>query len=291
MSTKRAAAVLVVSVLAFAAAPSAQKVELADVLRAAAAYVVKYSDTLQAVGAEEDYLQLEVSGGRKRADRRLRSDVVFVGVGLGRVITFRDSFSKDAHALRPREPRLLPLLQSTDNERLDKAQKLTDESMRHYISGNVGHFDELLAPLALLRTENETKVKFKLENVKTVGGMQVATLRFAETTAPHVINSPIAEPATGQIQVEVATGIVRQTLLIISDKTINLRSTVVYALDPDLKLWLPSKMSFDSDISAQNAGDVSPNTVSAYNVRESLQGQATYSNYQQVPVKLNVRIP
>src|SRR5262245_42361957 len=99
--------VVAVALAVAVARPSAQKVELTAILRAAASYVVQYSNKLQAVGAEEDYLQLEVSGGRMRVNRRLGSDVVFVGVGLGRVAVYRDVFARDGNSIRDREPRLL----------------------------------------------------------------------------------------------------------------------------------------------------------------------------------------
>lgn len=293
MRMTRRAVGLAAAVAAFAAAqPAAQQVQLADVLRAAASYIVKYSETLQAVGAEEDYLQLEVSGGRMRLTRRLGSEVAFVGIGLGRVAIFRDVFSRDGNPIRERDQRLLKLLQfPAVRDPLVLAQQFTDDGMRHYVSQNAGLFDEMLQPLALLRTENATKVSFRLESVKTTAGVQMATLRFSETSEPHVINSPIPEPASGRFVVEVATGIVRETQLVISNKNTNLRTTVVYALQPGLGLWLPSKMDFQSDLSSVGAGNSAPSTVAAYDIRESLEGHASYSKYQQVPVKLNVRVP
>jgi len=194
--------------------------------------------------------------------------------------------------LREREPRLLKLLEGPQElDPLLKAQQFFDDSVRHYISQNIGLFDEMLAPLSLLRTENGPKVTFRLENIKTTNGVRVASLRFTETTAPHVINSPIDEPATGRILVEVGTGIVRQTELVMSNKHVNLRVTVAYAPEPTLALWLPSKMTFQSDISSLGAGNKSPGTVQSYDVRESLEGLATYSKFKQVPVKFNVRRP
>jgi hypothetical protein len=271
--------------------PSAQKVSLPDVLKAAAAYIAQYSDRLQAVSAEEDYLQLEVSGGQMRATRRLISDVAFVGIGAGRVINYRDVFSMDGNVLRERDGRLLKLFQSTSADALVQAQQITHDGARRHISPNMQLFDEILAPLAVLRTEHQGQVRFKLDGVKTTDGVQVATLRFNEATPlPHVINSPIDEPASGKIFVEVATGTVRRTELAIADRHTNLRATVIFAPDATLGMWLPASLAVQSDITTAGGGDRNPKTSAPYGVHEALEGQAKYSKYQQAPVSFKVRV-
>jgi len=279
MSRTSSAIVLVVA-LSLAPQPSAQKgPSLADILRTAATSMTDYSQRLQAVIAEENYLQLEVSGGATRITRRLLSEVAFVGVGMGRVAFYRDVVSLDGKTVRDDESRFLRLFQRPTNASLEEALRLTQDGGRHYVSPRLQIFDELLGPLALLREENQTRATFKLEGIKTADGADVATVHFAEAARPHLINSPIDEPATGRLFIDVRTGAVRRTELVISNRDVNFRVTVIYALEPALGLWLPSSMTAQADVSAAGAG-AQDSRGQFLNQHESLEGRATYARFR-----------
>src|SRR5262245_44788903 len=138
---------LVVAVVLAAGHPAAQKATLPDVLKAAASYLLQYSDRLQAVSADEDYLQMEVSGGAIRLTRKLLSDVALVGIGNGRVVIYRDVYSRDANLVHEHDGRLLKLFQSNNPEALIQAQTLQANGVRQYVSPNMQLFDDVVAPL------------------------------------------------------------------------------------------------------------------------------------------------
>ena len=277
--TRQCRAVALV-VLALAPVVAAQKnPPLEDILRTAATYVTDYSERLQAVVADESYLQLEVSGGATRMTRRIVSEVAFVGAGMGRVAFYRDVHTLDGKSVRDDASRLLRLLQPLTNASLASALQLTQDGGRYYVSPRLQVFDELLGPLALLRQENQTKATFKLEGIKKADGADIATLHFAEVARSHVINSPIDEPATGRLVLDVRTGAFRRTELVISNRNVNFRITVVYALEPARGLWLPSSMTAQADVSAGGMGS-QDSRGQFLNERESLEASATYAKFR-----------
>jgi len=273
----RAVALVVLSLTPAAAAQKSPP--LGDILRASATYVADYSERLHAVVADESWLQLEVSGGATRITRRLVSEVAFVGDGMGRFAFYRDVQTMDGKSVRDDASRFLRLFQPPTNASLASALQLTQDGGRYYVSPRLQVFDELLGPLALLRDENQAKATFKLEGIKKADGAEIATLHFAEVARSHVINSPIDEPATGRLVLDVRTGAVRRTELVISNRNVNFRIAVVYALDSALGFWLPSSMTAQADVSAAGSGS-QDSRGQFLNERESLEASATYANFR-----------
>jgi hypothetical protein len=263
---------------------TAQKPPLDDILAAAAAYVTQLSERLQLVSAEEFYLQLETSGGQTRFTRRLVSDVVFVGLGKGRLHTFRDGFTKDGVKLREHDGRLVTLFSEQPSAALTRAQQWTDELAREYAGANLHLIDNVFAPLEVLRDENRARCTFSIESVKTTGGRQVAIVKFVESAVLRAIESPLQEPAFGRIHIEVGTGVVRQTELVLSDKLSNLRAAVTYKAESAIGVWLPSEMTLQTDISTASIGGGINQTQSIFGARQSLEGRATYSKFQLRPI-------
>jgi hypothetical protein len=276
---------LVVAALAAAPVAARQQPSLLDILSASARYVDDLSERLQTVVADEDWLQLEVSGGAMRASRRLLSKVAFVGAGKGRLFAFRDVTHKDGNVVAD-DARLLRLFQPPTSRSLEDAQRLSQDAARHYVSRNMSVFDGLLEPLTLLRADQQPNVVFKLDGVKTVDGARLATVKFTERRKPYAITSPIDDPATGRLFIDVATGAVRRTELVISDRNVNLRLTVVYAKPAELDLWVPSQTTMQADISTPKGGDTSDKPGDLYSVRESLEARATFTKFVQVPFNL-----
>ena len=115
--SRASSGIVLVAALFLAPRPSAQKgPALGDILRTAATYIADFSQRLQAVIAEESYVQLEVSGGATRITRRVyMSEVAFVGVGTGRIAFYRDVISLDGKTVRDDESRFLKLFQPPTN--------------------------------------------------------------------------------------------------------------------------------------------------------------------------------
>ena len=262
---------------------------LADLRRAAADCVAKYSRQLSAVVAEEEYLQLDNSAGRVIATRRLRSDFVLVGLDDGAVAGFRDAFESNGSALRERQDRLLALFRiPSAAASLEQARGLSVESVRHYISPGLSLLDEPTLPLEFLRQKNQERSAFTLDSVGTMDGSQVAILKFEERSTPRFIPSPGSTPVSGRFRVEVPSGTVRRTELILTGKGFHFRTTVNYQTEPTLGLWLPLDMYQQVDISSVVGvmSDFNTGGGSDLPVRQSFEARAKYSKFQQVSVGL-----
>jgi len=260
---------------------------LPDVLQGAADYLVKYAQQVSVIEAEEQYNQHDTSSGRLSGSRRLTSDFVLAGLDGGAVAAFRDTFEMDGSSLRERQGRLLGFFRTRpDSSALEQARALSAESVRHYISPNLRVLDEPTLALQFLRKQNQERLTFKLDGVRTMDGSQVAILRFSEQGPERVIRSPENVPVTGRLWIETATGAVRQTELSLDGKTFNLRATVKYAVDRKLGFWLPVEMVLQCDVRGAGSGGIS-NMGAGGNlgVRQSFEARVTYSKFRQVPVQ------
>ena len=258
---------------------------LPDILRSAGDYLVQYSQRLQAVVAQEEYLQMDTGGGQINHTRRLSADVVLVGLGRGLVAMYRDTYAIDTKPLHDRSDRLRKLFEEPPGPPvgpLQYAQRFTEESVRAYVTSNLHALDSPFVPLDLVRAENQQRLTFKLDGVKTTDGAQVAVLKFTERGAPSLVLTPADVPVSGRLWIDVASGAVRQTEVIVSNKQINLRGSVVYALDKGLGLWLPAELAQTFEMSSTGAGG-----SGGINLHESFEGHAKYSKYQQVPIDLS----
>jgi len=111
--------------------------------------------------------------------------------------------------------------------------------------------------------------------------VQVALLKFNENAAPSLVRSPVDVPVTGRVWIELPSGVVRQTEVIISNKELNLKASVTFALDKGTGLWLPKEGSQICDISAAGLGG-----SGTLNMRQSLETHFRYAKYQQVTIEL-----
>lgn len=256
-----------------------------DVLKAAAAYVVQYSQKLQAVGADEDYMQMDTSGGQMNHIRRLNGDVAMVGFGDGHVAMFRDTYAIDTKLLHERIPRLLKLFENPPMQQggtMQYAKAFTEDSVRQYISGDLHALDSPLDPLEVLRAENQARLTFKFDSAKMTDGVQIVVLRFTELAAPSLLKNPLNLPVTGRVWIEAASGAVRETEVTASNKFSMVRSTVTYLFDKALNLWLPQELSQRFDLSTMGPGG-----DSAPRIHEGYDTHAKYTKFRQVPVDLD----
>jgi hypothetical protein len=269
--------------LAIAPIGLAQQPATADLLKAAGDYVLKFAGHVSMLEAEEVTTQHDTSSGQIGGSRRVRSDFVLIGLDEGHVGAFRDAFEVDGQPLRERKNRLIELLRAKlDPASLDEARALTDASVKQYISPNLHVLDDPTLPLVFLRKENQERFAFKPDGVRKMDGTEVAILRFTEQGTERMIPSPEKVPLTGRLWIETATGAVRQAEVSVSGKSFILRSTVKYAKDQKLDLWLPSEVVLNSDV--RGAGDHGISNMGAGGglaVRQTLEARTSYSNYRQ----------
>lgn len=259
---------------------------LPEVLKSAADYLDTFAGRLGGVVAEELYTQHDTGTGKILATRRLRSDLLFLGLAEGAVSTFRDVFERDGNAIRPRQDRLVKLFQETPGSSMAAARQLSEDSVRQYISPNISSIDDPLLAQEFFRARHQERSAFTLESVKTSKGVQVAVVKFTEHRhTPRVVSSIDAEPGSGRAWIDVASGAITQTEVVFSSQTFLLRSLVKYAMTPAVGAWLPVEMTQQCDISFKGQGQAAHSTP--YNARMSLEGRATYAGYRRVAVDLS----
>jgi hypothetical protein len=275
------------SILVAPAVSLAQQPAPPDVLKTAGDYVLTFAEELSMLEAEELTTQHDTSSGQIGGSRRVRSDFVLIGLDEGHVAAFRDAFEIDGQPLRERKNRLTALLRAKlDSAALDEARALSDASVKQYISPNLHVLDDPTLPFVFLRKENQERFAFRPDGVRKMDGSEVAILRFTEQGTERMIPSPEKAPLTGRLWIEPATGAVRQAEISVSGKSFNLRSTVKYAKDQKLDLWLPSEVVLNSDV--RGAGDHGISNMGAgggLGTRQTLEARTNYSNYRQVGAK------
>ena len=256
---------------------------LADVLKAAGDYLIAYSDALGVISADEEFSQQDLSigqGALAPPARRLTSDFVFVGLGRGLIATYRDVYLKDGRSLRDHRNRLLETFQKSPvRDAMQEGQRLSDAATQQYITANMRMFDDPMLPMQFLRKENQDHSTFTLDSVKTMGGAQVAILKFNETAMPRLLGAPEDAPGTGRFWVNVSDGAIRQMELSVGTRSYHFRVSVTLTEDRALKLWLPAESYQQLEITAANMGN--NNGVNVQAVRQSLEGRVRYSKFQQ----------
>jgi hypothetical protein len=279
-----ACGLVLVAICASAATTDAQKPALSDVLESAAGYLVEYSRQLSpVVAAEEEYMQRDPT--KTMAIRRLHSDVVLVGLDRGNIDWFRDVFDIDGRAVRQREPRLPKLFQAgpLSNAVLQQAAAFEKEGVPYYLSANLRALDDPVLPLRLLVRDNQEKSRFTLDSVKTMDGRQVAILKFNTQDATSVLPTvPKGAKASGRLWVDVGTGAVKETELVITGKSFTLSVAAKYGLDPGIGLWVPVDVTHMMDIRDAGSGSFSDMGagLDGLGFRQSLEGRAKYSKFR-----------
>ena len=258
----------------------AQKPTVPDVLKTAGQYLTQYAQKLGAVVAEEEYTQREPV--IPSANRRLVSEVVFVGLDNGQVAVFRDVAAIDGRAVRPKEDRLAKLFAIAPTQASqDQARALTDEGVRHYLSPNLRTLDIPTLALEFLRAEHQSASEFTFDGgIRNQDGAQVATLKFKTDKHADVLPTPEGSTTSGKIWIDVTTGAVRQTELVVTAKNFNFKTTTKYVHDKGLDLWLPSEMSQLADVSSAAAGLSNMGAGGQMGSKQSLEGRAHYSKYR-----------
>lgn len=280
-------AVLIVSLaLALPVCLDAQKPALADILQAAASYLIDYSQKLSVVTAEEEYTQYDTRVAS--ATKRFQSDFVIVGLSEGQLVSFRDVYSIDSNEVRPRDGRLLKLLQKPPTVSVqEEADAITQEALRYYVNPNLRALDMPTLPLVYLRGPNQGKSAFALDSVKNQDGAQVAIVKFKVSDPTGLVPVPDGAATTGRFWIDAATGAIRQTEVSISGRNFTFRAAAKYGRDASLGLWVPVDLFQQIEISGTIQGMTSLGAIATPDgmmsgARQSLEGRTKYSKYRRV---------
>ena len=272
------------SLVAHAQQPTKRDVLVPEVLKTAGESLKQYAQKVGALVAEEEYTQREPV--IPSANRRLLSDVAFVGLDNGQIAVYRDVAALDAREVRPKEERLAKLFASGPTQASqDQARAWTDEGVRYYMSPNLRTLDIPTLALEFVRAENQYQSEFTFDGgIRNQDGAQIATLRFKTDKNADVLPTPEGSTTSGKIWVDVATGTVRQTELIVTAKNFNFKTTTKYAHEKDLDLWVPSEMIQLAEVSNAAAGLSNMGAGGQMGSKQSLEGRARYSKYRRTQI-------
>ena len=271
-----------VLVCAWSLGAGAQKPQLADILKAAGAYLTDYSEKL-AVTAEEDYIQRDLT--TSSAPRRLQSDIVLVGIGNGVVIGHRDTFAVDATKIRERDERMLKLFRTpTPAAGQEPAKAMEDESAHHYLSPNLRTIDAPGLAFEFLREANQPHSEFGIESVKSMDGAQVAIVKFTERPTSRILPTPEGSKTSGKFWIDVATGAVRQTELTVDHREFfRFHIATKFANDAAVGAWVPVDVLQDVDIRTPTKNAHSNMGAGGQlGSRRSFEGRIKYSKYRRL---------
>jgi hypothetical protein len=270
---RRSMALVAVSSLAWTLLLAQKAPPLQDLLKVAGDSLVQYARQLGTVAADEEFTQYDTASGRMGTPKRLNSVVVFYGQTDGSLATFRDLVGIDTVPVRPKDDRLVTLFKGPTAS-VSAAQSLTEDALKAYAGEMLHALDNPLQAHDLLRSENQPNWNYKVENMKTMDGAQVAVLKFTEQGKGHVIADAAA---IGRYWIEPATGTIHQTELGFVMAGANIRATVRFTKDAQLGLFVPSELFEQVDGSSAGTG-----ITNTYGNRQAMEGRAQYGGYRRV---------
>jgi hypothetical protein len=258
---------------------------LTAVLDRAAAYVARFQERLSRVVAEEHYVQdwhsTRAGHARRLAHRELRSDLILMRVGHDTSWTeFRDVFEVDGRAIRPRDGRLVDLLQHAAD--VVQASAIVAEGARFNIGDVERNVNTPLFALRFLERANQRRFTFRRasDGARTAEpsgtapddrvfrvSTEVWVIAYRETQVPTLIRSADRknQSAAGRFWIEPATGRVLVSELTVGDRNMRATIDVSFQSEPLLDMLVPVAMR------------------ERYEARRSktvLEGRATYGRFR-----------
>lgn len=253
------------------AGPLAQKAGVTELLAKAGAYLASYEKTFSVVVAEEKYSQSLVNTENRlntvRKQRVLRSDVLQTSIGQNDWVAFRDVFEVDGAPVRDRDTRLQKLFVEAPSQALEQSRRIVAESARYNLGSLQRNINVPTMALTYLRVSNQSRSTFTVAGRQDVDKVPAVILAFTEHAKPTIIRSATQDlPATGHFWIEAATGRVLKTEVSVDGNVSRSKITVTYAPVSKLTVWAPVNMKEE------------------YLSRETIRGEATYSNFRQFAV-------
>lgn len=243
------AAVAVIGIVVSLIAPAAQP-PLRDVLKRSAAYVEQYHRQLEAIVAEERYVQRSTTTGQPAVSRTLRSDFMLLPGSSGEPawFAFRDVFEVDGEPVATSRGRLEGWLAGSRSSFMHKARALALEQARYNIGPIVRTINVPTLALEILMPHRQDRFRFRQQGTGEVDGTEVRIVTFQERRRPTLIRTPEGRdlPASGRLWIEPSSGRVVRTELRTGEAgrdRVEGVITVAYTHVPRLALWLPATMT------------------------------------------------
>ena len=257
------------------AAPAAGNATVKALVAAATKYVARYQQEFAYLLAEESYTQTRIHGGSQAENRVLRSELFLTYLPADNEwVAVRDVLEVDGSPVRARED--LRTLLSKGGELRGLISEVVARNARYNIGQVTRNFNEPTLPLLLVDAKRVNEVQFERKDLTLDGTTVLATLAFTERGRPTLVRGPRGSmPATGEIVIEAATGVVRRTTFELSQDGFKVKLSTEYARDKALGLWVPAVFTERYERAAQE--------------QEVVVGQATYSNYRRFDVTFRIR--
>jgi hypothetical protein len=245
------AALLTLALAAAAAAPM-QRASLTDLRERAGAYVLDYHHRLEAIVAEERYVQrsdTRSGGSQQHEERTLRSDFMLLP-GTGREqawFAFRDVFEVDGRSVSSERGRLEQWLAGSRASLMRNARALAIEQARYNIGPIMRTINVPTLALEVLLPDKQARFRFRLAGTATIDERPASVVTFEERRRPTMIRTPEGRdlPARGTLWIESATGRVLRTELRTGGRArdqVEAVLSVSYVFVPRLSLLLPASM-------------------------------------------------
>jgi hypothetical protein len=270
-----------VAVLLAASPASAQEPTLADVLRRAGAYVVRFQTQLSGIVAQEHYVQTVASYYRQR--RVLLSDLLLVRpMGAERWVQFRDVFEADGKLVRDRSDRLARLFLDPTESIYDQIERIVVESTRYNIGDVQRTVNAPVLPLVFLDPKQQSRFQFTrtTRSAPPRGFSETSgsawTIQYREIEKDTMIRTTFGRdmPSHGRFWIEPESGGVQMTELIAEDANLRGEVDVRYQNEPTIGLLVPAEMRERYDP----------------RVGPRVEGVATYSNFRRFTVTVDEKL-
>jgi len=242
-----------------ASRPAAQEIgELDLLLDRLGRYLAVYRSQLNGIVADERYEQQEILVIRRNRnvservrDRKLDSEVAFLGLPGGGPWIVRDVRRVDGRAVLSSAVRLDELVQRQDPRRFEDAAKIAAASAAHNLGGQ-RTINVPTTPLEILQVDHHVQFIFKVRGQDKIDGTTTTRLDFEEFDEPTLINNiegdllfirgtAWVEPADGRLwRVQLA---IRPKPSARTPRGLETRLRVDFALHPTLNLMLPTEMT------------------------------------------------
>lgn len=251
MAMARALVVQTVGVLLASALVLAvpQEVPLETLQARLADYIDAYERDLAAVVSEEHYVQ-EMTGQSALWPglRTLKSEFLLTRVsspaeGDSGWVAFRDVYEVDGTPVQDRSDRLIQLFLKPTGDSLTQVHRIVEESAKHNLGWVRRTVNVPTMVLQFGKHSEQARSQFRRGSKTKIGEYDVRELRFTERATPRMIQTIDNAAAQGTFWIDEATGRVHRTEMRISTGSTSVVIGVSYALQDDLKLWLPVLMS------------------------------------------------
>jgi hypothetical protein len=234
------------------------------VLSSAMRYTMNYEQRFFLLAAEEHYVQeLQrppnpgsnlsrsnpgggMQGGGPVNAQIMRSDFLLVqlgGDGEG-WMPFRDTYEVKGRKLRERDDRLLKLFTSSDRDRFEKAERLTEISNKLHL-GNVTRSINI-PTLAMMFVHPRVNERFEFTDggEETIAGRVLRKANYREVARPTLIKTTRGRDLalTGVLWIDPFSGTVVKSELNAADPAVRCQVIVTFRREESLDLWVPDKM-------------------------------------------------